>query len=386
MHACFICEEYPPAPHGGTGSSCRDLAEGLVAAGHRATVVGINTTQPLPRIATEERAGVRVVRLPRAPRWLGTRLGGWRERRSLRAALAREHRPAPFDFVEASDYHGWLSQGGLPGIPTIVRIRGSNLFFDSELKRPPSLFEHRHERATIARADHLAAVSRYAADRTLALSGVTNRECTIIPNGVDADVFCPSPDVTPEPGLIVFVNSLNPKKGIEQLLDAASSIFPSQPRARLVVIGEDTQAKQAGGYLAALRERVPPALRARVEFTGRLPREQVVGWLRRAAVCCYPSHMETFGIAALEAMAVGRPTIFTKAGPGPEVVEDGLSGLLCDPRSPSSIATALTRLLDDPPFAETLGANARQRVLALFNARDWVRRNVDFFSRCLGRI
>ncbi len=382
MHLGIICEEYPPAPHGGTGSSYRDLAEGLVAAGHQATVVGVQPVEPVPRVIESQQNGVRVVRLPRAPALLRTRLGAWRERQNILTHLKRIHAIQPFDAIEASDYNGWLSHGGIAGVPAIVRIRGSNLFFDAELNRPPQHFEHGHERAALARATHLASVSRYAAKRTLALAGLSSRHCEILPNGVDAGVFSPSPGITPDPGLIVFVNSLNPKKGIEQLLDAANSVFPAFPHARLAVIGEDTQWRVSGGYVAQLKERIHPALRDRVEFTGRLPREQIVGWLRRAAICCYPSHMETFGIAALEAMSVGRPTIFTRLGPGPEIVDDEKNGLLCDPRDPADIARCLTRLLSDPAAAERLGAAARERVLAHFDKRDWVQRNLDFYRRC----
>ncbi len=382
MHIAIVCEEYPPAPHGGTGSSYRDLAEGLVLAGHRATVVGVSTTQKLTAPIREERNGVRIIRLPRAPSWMGTRLGGWWERFKLRMVLRSEHSRAAFDIVEASDYNGWLSHGGVAGVPSVVRIRGSNLFFDSELGRPPSIFEHHHERAALRRASHLASVSQYAADRTLALCGLTGKPCRILPNGVDVERFSPSASVEVEEGLIVFVNSLNPKKGIEELIDATNEILPQHPGATLVVIGEDTQSRVAGGYLAALRERVAPGLRERVEFTGRLPREDVVLWLRRAAVCCYPSHMETFGIAPLEAMSVGRPTIFSRLGPGPEVVEDGVSGLLCDPRDPKDIVRCLTAILDNRELAERLGRAARARVLETFDSRSWVERNVEYYRSC----
>ena len=382
MHIAIICEEYPPAPHGGTGASYRDLAEGLVLAGHKATVIGVSTTQPLSARVDEAQKGVRIIRLPRARPRLGTRLGGSWERWTLRRVLSAEHVRTPFDVVEASDYNGWLSQGAIPSIPSVVRIRGSNLFFDSELKRKPSVFEHRHERAALERATHLGAVSRYAAERTLALCSLSGRACAILPNGVDVVRFSPPEVSRMEKGLVVFVNSLNPKKGIEELIDAMNEILPARPESRLVVIGADTQSK-SGDYLAALKNRVSPDVRSRVEFTGRLGRDEIIPWLQRAAVACYPSHMETFGIAPLEAMSVGCPTIFSKLGPGPEVVEDDASGLLCDPRDAKDIERCINRILDDDALAARLSATARQRVLEKFDSRDWVRRNVDFYQSCI---
>lgn len=384
MHIAIVCEEYPPAPHGGTGASYQDLAEGLVLAGHKATVVGISATQPLSRRVDQVTNGVRITRLPRAHPRLGTRLGAWWERWKVRRVLAQEHARSPFDVVEGSDYHGWLAHGGVKGVPSIVRIRGSNLFFDAELNRKPSLFEHKLERTALDRATHLAAVSRYAAERTLALCNLLDRECSILPNGVDVERFSPSDDVAVEKELVVFVSVINPKKGIEELIAAANEILPKRPAARFVAIGDDTQSR-TGAYIAALMEKVIPDVRNRFEFTGRMDREKVVPWLQRAAVCCYPSHMETFGIAALEAMSVGRPTIFTKLGPGPEVVEDGVSGLLCDPRDPKDIARCITAILDDDALAQRLGKAARERVLKHFDKRDWIKRNVAFYERCLGK-
>ena len=387
MHACFICDEYPPAPHGGTGSSYCDLAEGLVAAGHVATVVGLYgpKTMAQGRAVDEQINGVRVLRLPGVPRWLGYRLGMLGNRYKLTRCLAGEHRKIRFDVIEASDYGGWLRFGGPPGVPTVIRIRGSNLFFDTELQRPGKQFEHLLERRALARADHLAAVSRYAAERTLKFCGLEQRACAVIPNAVDTALFSPAGQAHTVPGLVVFVNSINPKKGIEQLIGAMNIVCQTHPEAHLVAIGQDTQKRVEGrSYVEWLREQLRPEFRARVAFAGRMPRDSgVLGYLRKANVCCYPSHMETFGIAAVEAMAVGKPTIYSRTGPGPEVIEDGVSGLLCDPFDPEDIAAKICALLDNQVLAAQLGQGARARVLARFNKKDWIGRNLAYYSRCL---
>ena len=95
--------------------------------------------------------------------------------------------------------------------------------------------------------------------------------------------------------------------------------------------------------------------------------------------------METFGIAPVEAMSVGKPTIFSRTGPGPEIIEDGVSGLLCDPRDPKDIATKLDAILDNSQLAADLGRRARERVLKQFNKKDWIPRNLEYYRRCLDR-
>ncbi len=389
MHACFICDEYPPAPHGGTGSSYRDLAEGLVQAGHQTTVVGVYSPKKfLVGNGTDEKLNdVRVIRLPTSPEWMGHKLRKLLDRVRLKRCLVRENRRERFDFIEASDYGGWLRFGGPAGVPTIVRIRGSDLFFDTELNRHGDPFEHSLEHTALARADHIAAVSGYAARRTLEICGLQNRHCTVIHNAVDTEVFSPSGKIKAEPGLIVYINTLNPKKGIEQLIDAMNIVCASHPQTRLVAIGEDTQKAQDGQtYLQRLQERVRPEFRNRVVFTGRLYRDTgILDYLRRAHICCYPSHMETFGIAPVEAMSIGKPVIFSRTGPGPEIIEDGLSGLLCDPRDPKDIAAKLAAILDNPQLAADLSRRARERVLEQFNKEDWIPKNLEYYRRCLER-
>jgi glycosyltransferase involved in cell wall biosynthesis len=205
----------------------------------------------------------------------------------------------------------------------------------------------------------------------------------VIPNCVDASFFCPNESVKPETGLILYVNSLNPKKGIEQLIDAANDLLPRRPDARLVIVGGDNMRAMKGRYLELLRERVAPGLRTRVEFAGRLPREQVRDWMRRAAVCVFPSHMETFGIAPAEAMAVGRPVIYSRLGPGPELIEDGVTGLLCDPHDPREIARLIEHVLGDSQLAARLGAAGRERILGFCDTRHWLETNARLYARCI---
>ncbi|MBA4149465.1 MAG: glycosyltransferase family 4 protein [Verrucomicrobia bacterium] len=387
MHICFICDEYPPAPHGGSGSSYRDLSEGLVAQGHQVTVVGVykNPQWHGGKGVDETINGVRVVRLPSSPSWLRYKLQTLSDRLKISRWLKCEHQKNPFDIIEASDYGGWLRFGGPAGVPTIVRIRGSNYFFDVELKRNGDPFEHKIEEAALARADFIGSVSRYASERTLDICKLSHRSCTVIHNAVDMDLFSPSPGVSRERGLIVFVNSINPKKGIEQLIDAMNVVCAKFPEAKLAVIGQDTQKPVDGiTYVEKLKQRMKPEFLDRVIFTGRMDRYKgVLDYLRRAHICCYPSHMETFGIAAIEAMSIGKPTIFSETGPGPEVIEHGVSGLLCNPHDALDLADKIVAILSSDELAERLGTNARCRVETLFNKKHWVQRNVEFYERCI---
>ncbi len=387
VHIGFICDEYPPAPHGGNGSLYSDLAEGLAAAGHRVTVVGIYSNNVLSGLNCQNlpNANPRVIRLKQSPDFLRYRPRAWWERYRLFQWLKREHKNTPFDVIEAPDYGGWLCFGGPKNVATVIRMGGSNLFFDTELGRKGDPFEHRLELLSVAKATHLGAVSGYCARRTLEFCRLPERSCHIVYNAVDTALFAPASEATIEPGLVVFVNSLNPKKGVGELVEAMNIVCREHPSARLAVIGQDTQKKEGGlSYVEQLQQKVRPEFRDRVLFTGRLGRHQgVLDYLRRAQVCCYPSHMETFGIAPIEAMAMGKATIYSRTGPGPEVIEDNVSGLLCNPKDPNDIAAKILLLLKDDSLNHRLGANARKRVMAMFDKSKWIQKNIEFFQQCL---
>lgn len=375
LHVALVCHEYPPRPHGGIGSFTEDLAEGLADMGQRVTVLGMGDAPQASR------AGVTVLNLApsRWPRpWrLGILHDRWRFGRWLRAL----HREQPFDLVELPDYDGWLPFRTRLGIPVVVRLHGSGWLYDSELQRPGDPTLHTVEARSLANATHWVGVSNWAFRRSLALCGLAHKPGEVIYNAVDAERFAPAvPDIT-ESGLIVFVNSLGRRKGLDTLLQAMRHVLPAEPGSHLAVVG-GTEA-QVDKWRATL-DGFSAEHRIRIRFVGRQDRRtEVVQWLRRAQVCCYPSRSETFGLAPVEAMSVGRPTIYSKTGPGPEIVEDETSGLLCDPDDPLDVAERILRLLRDPAMGRRLGRAARERVVEKFDRRRWLDANLSFYRRCV---
>lgn len=385
MHIGLFSDQYPPYPVGGVGARVTDLARGLVREGHAVTVAGVYPrNRGVTRLMDERIEGVRVLRIPPAPEWMRWRPGHLWDRYQLSAHFRRLHRETPFDLVEFTDGLGRALFGAPPGVPTAVRIDGSTKLFDEEMGVNGSRFIYWMERKALRRADFLSAVSSHAQRETLRLFGLAERECQVIHNAVDVDLFSPGSE-PPQAGLIVFANSIEPRKGAQELLLAMNDICDAYPHARLVLIGNDTQPRVNGrSYSERMLDEVRPQFRDRITFAGRLDRETgVLPYLRKAHVCCYPSRIETFGVAPLEAMAVGKPVIYGNAGPAPEVIEDGVSGLLCEINSPPAIAAAIKRIFDDPSLAETLARGARERALAMFGKDAWIERNLQFYRACI---
>jgi len=379
MHVCFLCNEYPPGQHGGIGSFTQTLGRRLAQQGCQVTVLGF---YPVAAFRQEDDQGVEIRRLAH------TRLRGapfWIHGLRLRRELCRLAAAGPLDIVDGPENAFAAVPPTAPGCK-IIRMHGGHHFFSTTLNRQPALWRGWLERRSFARADRLAAVSRFVAETTRSLLHLGTVPIEILPNPVDTERFRPMPQAPVTPGLIGFVGTLCEKKGIRQLVLAMPEIIAAVPQARLIVCGRDSVVLGTGkSFRETLQAAIPSQACRRITFSGHIENARLPFELAAAQVLVYPSHMEAMPVAWLEGMAMAKPVVAGNAGPGPELIQDGLNGLLCNPHDPRSIAASVIRLLQDRLLAERLGAAARQRVLQDFSVDRLVQKNQDFYHRCLSR-
>jgi glycosyltransferase involved in cell wall biosynthesis len=202
----------------------------------------------------------------------------------------------------------------------------------------------------------------------------------VLNNGVDLDRFRDLPPLTDRPLLeqhVGVVANLRPVKGLDVFVQAAALVQARYPRAIFTVAGEgelrpalEQQAEAAG---LADRFRLPGSLADVPGFVGGLD----------VAVLC--SNAEGMSNALLEYMAAGRAVVSTEVGAAPELIADGVHGLLVPPGDPGKLAEAIQRLLDDRKLAERLGMAARQRAEELYSREAMVRRFEEFYLALVSR-
>jgi glycosyltransferase involved in cell wall biosynthesis len=168
----------------------------------------------------------------------------------------------------------------------------------------------------------------------------------VFPSYVDAAAFLERPPAPlPERPRAVFVGVLERYKAFDTLMAAWRLAAPRVPPATLHVVGDGT-----------LRDLVGPE----VEWSPRLTAEEVAAAMDDSWVFCLPSRSEGLPRVALEAAARGRAIIGGNRAGIPDVVQDGVNGLLIDPDDADALADALVRVLSDRALAERLGAAARR--------------------------
>lgn len=234
----------------------------------------------------------------------------------------------------------------------------------------------RIEKRLLSLADGLIAANPdERADLIWRMGVPVERVCTI-PPGVDLELFQPYPREAARAALglatgervVLFVGRIDPIKGIDTLIDAASLMIQacraSEQAPTFVLVGGDmNEAGEPVGPLAkvaaSLRERdIASAFR----LVGSQPQDLLPRFYSAADVVAVPSLYESFGLVAVEALACGAPVVASRAGGLRFTIEEGVTGLLVRPKSAPSLATALTSVLEDDALRASMAAAARSSV------------------------
>jgi glycogen(starch) synthase len=190
----------------------------------------------------------------------------------------------------------------------------------------------------------------------LLADGVDENRVHLIPPGVNPSLF-EGPFEDPFAGVgkphVLFVGRLAPQKGVGTLVAAAGLL--EDPSAQVLLVGDGPERK------ALERESKRIGYADRVHFMGFVAHERLPAVLAHADLLVLPSIYEELGTVLLEAMQAGLPIVASKTGGIPDVIEDGVNGLLVPPGNPGALARAIDRLLADRDLARRLSEEARQR-------------------------
>ena len=223
-----------------------------------------------------------------------------------------------------------------------------------------------------------------------------NGDVAVIPPGVDLNVFHPYPqaearrelDIPARDKMVLFVGRIEPLKGVDTLLQSLKLLRESgemPPHLCLSIIGGDPAKPRETRHaelekLMGLRDDL--GLSDLVTFLGRRAQETLHCYYSSADVVVMPSHHESFGMVALEAMACGTPVIASAVGGLAELVRDGDTGYLVPDRDPAAMSECLRRLLSDTELRARLGRQAADHA----NGYSWsniTRQMVELYERTL---
>jgi glycosyltransferase involved in cell wall biosynthesis len=244
-------------------------------------------------------------------------------------------------------------------------------------------------RERIKYADLILSCSEFITDRTRRAFPEAAYKCKTLYNGVDVSQFTAetySTEKTKKKKTLICVGRITPEKGLHIVIDAFNTLAYSYPDLELCLIGQERitpaeflielsddprvrslKAFYPGSYKKRIMESLAPALASRVSLSGHVSHSEIVSKYYDAMIFINASFYESFGIPVAEAMACGLPVIATRAGGVPEIVENGLSGLLVEPGDADALAAAVTKLLENSTLRDSLAQAGRERVRERFN-------------------
>jgi D-inositol-3-phosphate glycosyltransferase len=229
------------------------------------------------------------------------------------------------------------------------------------------------ETKVMAFSDRLVAATPMERAQMVWLYGADPAKIAVVPCGVDLDLFRPiAPDrarrilaLAPDQKMVLYVGRIEPLKGIDTLLKAMALVVPRyatwERDLAVVIIGGAPGAgiEQVNTELARLqRLRASLGIESLVTFLGAKDQDTLAYYYSAAQVVVVPSHYESFGMVALEAMSCGAPVVASKVGGLAFNVRDGVTGFLVPDRDPEAMAEKIRLLLADDGLRERLGSLA----------------------------
>lgn len=270
-----------------------------------------------------------------------------------------------------SGWVAWMLQSDWPDVPIVNMFHTlghlKNLVAQSGAEQEPA------QRVTVETeivefADRLVAATRREEEQLITFYGADPTKISIVPPGVDLELFRPVPQAEAKEHLglpadhrmILFVGRIEPLKGLETLIRAMAQVIEQDPSLRgnfcVCIIGGETEPERMSGEMRRLDKlREELSITDVVTFLGSRDQTELPYYYSAAEMMAVPSHYESFGMVALEAMACGAPVIASDVGGLSFIVRDGETGFLIPEKDVDAWADKMLLLLTQPDLREELG-------------------------------
>lgn len=381
MNILYICNEYPPEPHGGVGTYVQTISHALVEQGHNVTVAGIYPSIQSSTFFSDN--SVNVHKFPAGK--VNNRFVLFSDRWRLSRLVSYLTHTEKIDLVEAPEGGGW-SLFNSTTHPHVVRLHNTAPIYSrlSNSNQRGKLI-HLFESIAIRRSTRIVSVSEYLLRQALdlyPLSDLKKRKPIVIYNGIDTSQFKCEPYEISIPGRIVYAGTIKPIKNIDKLLLAFCHLTRINNEAELHIFGKDTFIR-GESYLKSIIDKLSPDVKLKVKYHGSVPFSLMPKIFSSAQLCVFPSAVESFGLVVAEAMSCGRPVIYTNHGPGPELITNGVDGFLCDPEDYQGVAELMDKIINSPNEGKMIGIRASETVKSKLDINIIADQNINFYINCI---
>lgn len=300
--------------------------------------------------------------------WPSTRPTHWADARWFARLVRREQPHGVIANFGATNI--MLTVGAALGVP--VRVEWYHTVLEAIRLDAPvtwkSVLLLWRKRVVYRAATHFAAVSEAAREDLARVYGISLARITRV------GLSLPDPGTSGNevrPMEVLCVGRMYPTKGQDVFLRALA-LLPQEVRG--VLVGDGPACQDYHRLAESL------GVADRCSFVGAVPPSEVLLRMARATITVVPSRAEAFGLVNIESMAVGTPVVASRVGGIPEIVRDGIDGLLVPSGDHAAMADAIVKVLYSPGLRGTMSTNARQRFLDVYEQRGVIARQASWIE------
>lgn len=386
LRVALLTNYFPPDQNSGIGRYVEDLASVLAGNGHDIEVFAICKTPHNEHLRHGFRLHWILNTNKLIPRFLPF-LTLIKASIIFRKKVIERHKIVPFDIIE-------YPNTGITGlISLILKFPDPQPKFIIRLSSPRAVFKKSLKLPRIT--DFLESIQARYSDAIISVSELNYKlckecyrfsakvPCCIILHGLPrlADFFIEKTNLNTNKELQVFyLGRMEDRKGFDVLALAWPIVVSQVNNARLIVGGEDLPFGDGPSFYNWAIKDMPSYALNNILYLGVIDSETRDSLYQTCDLCVIPSRYESFGLISLESMRFGKPVISTKVGGIPEVVINGVTGLLVPPENHVALANALIQLLKDDQLRNQLGNNAHKDVYERFTIERAVSETVTFYE------
>jgi glycosyltransferase involved in cell wall biosynthesis len=377
MKIAFLTPEYPhplTGNSGGIGTSIKNLAVGLVAAGCEVRVLVYGQEQDAvfqdSNVIIQRIKNIKIKRLS----WFFTR-------KKIERIINKLHKSNQIDLVEAPDWTGITSFISPKKCPIVIRLHGSDTYFCNLEQRRVKWKNKFHEKRALVKADALLSVSQFAADQTNTVFGL-HKKFTIIPNSIDVSIFDQNENRTFVSNTVLYFGSVIRKKGLLELPLIFNKLVELNSAAQLIIVGKDVPDIVSGSNSTweIMQELFTEEAILHVSYTGSVPYSEIQTHINAATVCIFPSFAEALPVSWIEAMSLQKSIVASNIGWATDVIDDEINGFLVDPKEHALYANKINELLQNASLRQEFGIAAREKAIAKFSIAVVAKQSIDFYK------
>lgn len=379
MKIVFICNEFPPLPHGGIGVFIKNLTKSLTANGFKCTVIG---HYPITKFNFETIDSVEVIRLKEFRMKFLNKffpiklLENLLNKIRLNLFLLKYEKINKPDLIEGYEWNGPLLFK--PRTKLVIRLHGSNTAHSEFENKPISNVLKFYESLNIKIGDVFVSVSKHMLEITEKSFGIIAKSKHVIYNSYNELLFRENDKIIRNKKKILFVGKFHERKGVFELFKILNELFKLDNTYIFHFVGPHFPENKLS-LLALLDE----DFHINVTFSTSFPQAQLPRVYNESVLMIIPSRAEAFGITVIEAMACGCVVAMSNLPVAKEIIDDNIDGLIIDSYNSKETAARIDLVLKNENLLKEMRDNARKKVANRFSDTNTLNQNIQFYKEII---